>query len=108
MPSAYESMGITSETVSSRYGVSRADQDAFGVASNAKALAAIKEGRFKDEIIPIATKVDGKDVVFDTDDGPRPNPPSRAWASCARPSRWTACRPPATRRRPPTGRPSSC
>lgn len=70
-PSAYESMGITSETVSSRYGVSRADQDAFGVASNAKALAAIKEGRFKDEIIPITTKVDGKDVVFDTDDGPR-------------------------------------
>ncbi len=70
-PSAYESMGITSETVSSRYGVSRTDQDAFGVASNAKALAAIKEGRFKDEIIPITTKVDGKDVVFDTDDGPR-------------------------------------
>ena len=70
-PSFYESMGITSETVASRYGVSRADQDAFGVASNAKALAAIREGRFKDEIIPIATQVDGKAVVFDTDDGPR-------------------------------------
>ena len=70
-PSAYESMGITSETVASRYGVSRADQDAFGVASNAKALAAIKAGRFKDEIIPITTTVDGKEVVFDTDDGPR-------------------------------------
>ena len=70
-PSFYESMGITSETVASRYGVSRADQDAFGVASNAKAIAAIKEGRFKDEIIPIATKVDGKEIVFDTDDGPR-------------------------------------
>ena len=70
-PSAYESMGITSENVSARYGVSRADQDAFGVASNAKALAAIAEGRFKDEIIPIATKLDGKDIVFDTDDGPR-------------------------------------
>lgn len=70
-PSFYESMGITSETVASRYGVSRADQDAFGVASNAKALAAIREGRFKDEIIPITTKVDGKEIVFDTDDGPR-------------------------------------
>jgi acetyl-CoA acyltransferase len=70
-PSAYESMGITSETVASRYGVSREDQDAFGVASNARAIAAIKEGRFKDEIIPIATRVDGKDIVFDTDDGPR-------------------------------------
>jgi acetyl-CoA acyltransferase len=70
-PSFYESMGITSETVASRYGVSRADQDAFGVASNAKALDAIKAGRFKDEIIPIATQVDGKEIVFDTDDGPR-------------------------------------
>ncbi|MFH1331339.1 MAG: thiolase family protein [Actinomycetota bacterium] len=70
-PGAYESMGITSETVASRYGVSRADQDAFGVASNAKALAAIREGRFKDEIIPITTRVDGREVVFDTDDGPR-------------------------------------
>jgi acetyl-CoA acyltransferase len=64
-------MGITSETVASRYGVSRADQDAFGVASNAKAVAAIKAGRFKDEIIPITTMLDGKEVVFDTDDGPR-------------------------------------
>ena len=70
-PSAYESMGITSETVASRYGVSRADQDAFGVASNAKAVAAIKAGRFKDEIIPLTVLVDGKEVVFDTDDGPR-------------------------------------
>jgi acetyl-CoA acyltransferase len=70
-PSAYESMGITSETVASRYGVSREDQDRFGVESNARALAAIREGRFKDEIIPITTRVDGKEIVFDTDDGPR-------------------------------------
>jgi len=70
-PSFYESMGITSETVSSRYGVSRADQDAFGLESNRRALAAIREGRFKDEIIPIATKLNGKEIVFDTDDGPR-------------------------------------
>ena len=70
-PSAYESMGITSENVAARYGVSRADQDAFGLESNNKALAAIKAGRFKDEIIPITTKLDGKEIVFDTDDGPR-------------------------------------
>jgi acetyl-CoA acyltransferase len=70
-PSAYESMGITSETVASRYGVSRADQDAFGLESNRRALAAIREGRFKDEIIPITTTLDGKEIVFDTDDGPR-------------------------------------
>ncbi|HUU62223.1 MAG TPA: thiolase family protein [Acidimicrobiia bacterium] len=73
LPSAYESMGITSENVSTRYGVSREDQDKFALESNNKALAAIKEGRFKDEIIPIATKVDGKDVVYDTDEGPRPS-----------------------------------
>ena len=70
-PSAYESMGITSENVATRYGVSRADQDAFALESNNKALAAIKSGRFKDEIIPITTKVDGKEIVFDTDEGPR-------------------------------------
>jgi len=70
-PSAYEGMGITSEIVSERYGISREDQDAFGLESNRRALAAIKEGRFKDEIIPIATKLDGKEIVFDTDDGPR-------------------------------------
>jgi acetyl-CoA acyltransferase len=70
-PSAYESMGITSETVASRYGVSRADQDAFGLESNRRALAAIREGRFKDEIIPITTTLEGKEIVFDTDDGPR-------------------------------------
>jgi acetyl-CoA acyltransferase len=71
LPTAYESMGITSETVASRYGVSREDQDRFSVESNARALAAIREGRFKDEIIPITTKADGKEFVFDTDDGPR-------------------------------------
>ncbi len=70
-PSAYESMGITSENVSARYDVSREDQDAFGLESNNKALAAIANGTFTDEIIPITTKLDGKEIVFDTDDGPR-------------------------------------
>jgi acetyl-CoA acyltransferase len=70
-PSAYEGMGITSEIVSERYGISREDQDVFGLESNRRALAAIREGRFKDEIIPITTRLDGKEIVFDTDDGPR-------------------------------------
>jgi len=70
-PTAYESMGMTSETVAERYEVSREDQDAFAVASNQRALAAIESGRYKDEIIPIETTLDGKDIVFDTDDGPR-------------------------------------
>jgi acetyl-CoA acyltransferase len=70
-PEAYESMGITSEIVAERYGVTREDQDEFAVGSNDKALAAIEAGRFVDEIIPITTDLDGKTIVFDTDEGPR-------------------------------------
>ena len=70
-PEAYESMGITSENVATRYGVSREDQDAFGVQSQTRALAAIEEGRFKDEIIPIDITVNGTTLTFDTDEGPR-------------------------------------
>ena len=51
--------------------MSREDQDAFAVESNRRAIAAIKEGRFKDEIIPIEVSLGGKQVVFDTDEGPR-------------------------------------
>jgi len=70
-PASYDSMGITSETVAERYDVSREDQDVFAVESNRRALAAIREGRFKDEIIPIEVTLGGKQVVFDTDEGPR-------------------------------------
>jgi len=70
-PKAYESMGITSENVATRYGISREDQDALAVQSNTRALAAIAEGRFADEIIPIEVQLNGKIIVFDTDDGPR-------------------------------------
>jgi len=70
-PASYDSMGITSETVAERYDVSREDQDAFAVESNRRALAAIQEGRFKDEIVPIDVTLGGKQVVFDTDEGPR-------------------------------------
>jgi len=70
-PAAYESMGMTSEIVAERYDVSREDQDVFALGSNDKALAAIESGRFKDEIIPIEIQLDGKTLVFDTDEGPR-------------------------------------
>ena len=70
-PASYDSMGITSETVAERYDVSREDQDAFAVESNRRALEAVREGRFKDEIIPIEVTLGGKQVVFDTDEGPR-------------------------------------
>ena len=74
-PEAYTPMGITAEVVATRYNVSRADQDAFAVASHRKALSAIQEGRFAEEIVPIHTRVSsdagGKDITFATDEGPR-------------------------------------
>src|SRR5450755_319060 len=46
-------MGITAEEVATRYHVSRADQDAFAAESQARAVQAIAEGRFRDEIVPV-------------------------------------------------------
>ncbi|MCJ7726082.1 MAG: thiolase family protein [Acidimicrobiia bacterium] len=70
-PQAYESMGITSENVATRYGITREAQDAFAAESQNRAVAAIAEGRFKDEIIPIEIGLNGSTMVFDTDEGPR-------------------------------------
>jgi acetyl-CoA acyltransferase len=74
-PEVYTPMGITAENVASRFGVTRADQDAFALESHRRANAAIQAGYFKDEIFPVSTRVfDGKgwkDVVVDTDEGPR-------------------------------------
>ncbi len=79
-PNTYISMGCTAEIVAARYGISREDQDKFGVESNRRAYEAVKAGKFKDEIIPIAAWKYKKDsngkrvrekVVFDADDGIR-------------------------------------
>src|SRR5512143_137334 len=52
-PESFASMGITAELVAEKYGISRAEQDAFAAASHVKAAAAIAAGKFKDEIIPV-------------------------------------------------------
>ncbi len=79
-PHAYTSMGLTAENVAERFGISREDQDRFALSSHQKAARAIKEGKFKEEIIPVPAKVrvtreDGmvivKEVLFDTDEGVR-------------------------------------
>lgn len=79
-PSYYWGMGLTAEEVARRYNISREDQDLFGYNSQMKAVAAIKEGRFKDEIVPLTVKEtyldeNGKkqtrEYIFDTDEGPR-------------------------------------
>lgn len=76
MPELYASMGITSENVAAKFGITREMQDELAVRSNKRALAAIKDGKFKGEIVPIETQVYGPDgpktVVVDTDEGPRP------------------------------------
>ena len=65
-------MGITAEEVASRYTVSRADQDAFAAESQARAVRAIAEGRFKDEIVPVPVpQRKGDPVLVDTDEYPR-------------------------------------
>jgi len=71
MPTAYESMGMTSENVAARFGVSREDQDRFALESQRRALAAQREGRFADEILPVKVRLGEGSFVFDTDDGPR-------------------------------------
>jgi len=74
-PEAYTPMGLTAENVAARWNVSREDQDRFGVRSHERALRAIAEGRFRDEIVPVHTRVfeDGawRELTFDTDEGPR-------------------------------------
>ena len=79
-PAAYLGMGMTAENVAFDYKVSREDQDRFALESHLKAVKAISQGWFKDEIVPIKVefrtpkdggKVDIKEVLVDTDEGPR-------------------------------------
>ncbi|MDR3680673.1 MAG: acetyl-CoA C-acyltransferase [Flavipsychrobacter sp.] len=79
-PDYYLSMGLTAEQVAQDFKVSRADQDAFAYRSHQKAINAIKEGYFKEGILPITVKEiyvneKGKkaqrEYIVDTDEGPR-------------------------------------
>ena len=81
-PEYYMSMGHTAEEVANRYGVSREEQDAFAVESHKRAAQAIKEGKFKDEIVPVEVterfvgknnKIEERTIIFDTDEGVRPS-----------------------------------
>jgi len=79
-PDHYWGMGLTAEAVAREYKVSREDQDIFSFNSHQKAIKAIKEGKFKNEIVPVKiteTFVDAnekkqtRDFIVDTDEGPR-------------------------------------
>lgn len=79
-PDYYLNMGLTAENLAKKYEISREQADEFSLGSHQKAAAAIKAGRFKDEIVPFNVRIDEldengrvrqKEVVFDTDEGVR-------------------------------------
>lgn len=79
-PDYYWGMGLTAEAVAREYNVNREDQDAFAYSSHQKAVKAIQENKFKNEIVPIHIneiyidengKKKNRSTVFDTDEGPR-------------------------------------
>ncbi len=71
-PFGHGHMGITAENIADRYTLTRAEQDALALASHTRAAAAIEEGRFREQILPISVKKGRQDVVFDTDEHVRP------------------------------------
>jgi acetyl-CoA acyltransferase len=90
LPAAYLSMGLTAERVGERFHVSREDADAFALASHQKALRAIAEGRFADEIVPFewmerkpkngSAKPQEEKRNFQIDEGPRADTSAEALA----------------------------
>src|SRR5213596_463649 len=78
-PDTYLSMGLTAENLAREFHIGREEQDAFALESHRKALAAIDNGRFKDEIVPLPVREvlleqarrTVREFHFDTDEGPR-------------------------------------
>lgn len=79
-PDYYWGMGLTAEAVAKEFKISREDQDKFGFESNQKAVKAISEGKFKEEIVPVNVtevfldgneKKQSREILVDTDEGPR-------------------------------------
>lgn len=79
-PDYYTSMGLTAEIVAKEHGITREEQDEFAMNSHLKALKAIDEGWFKDQIVPVTVeevyldknnKRQNRSYVVDTDEGPR-------------------------------------
>ncbi len=79
-PEWYWGMGLTAEAVANEYKVNREDQDEFSFNSHKKAIKAIKDGRFKEDIVPVTVretyledgrKLKTREYIVDTDEGPR-------------------------------------
>src|SRR5690606_12799228 len=61
-------MGVTAENVAQKYAITRQDQDDLALTSHQRAAAAIKQGYFKEQIVPVIQKTRKGDTVFDTDE----------------------------------------
>lgn len=79
-PDSYLSMGLTAENLATKYHITREEQDRFSLRSHERAIAAIDQGKFREEIVPleiIEVGLNGRNqpqtrkVLFDTDEGPR-------------------------------------
>lgn len=66
-------MGMTAENIAKQFSINRKDQDEFALASQQKAAAAQKAGRFKDEIVPVTVKDRKKDIIVEADEYLRPD-----------------------------------
>ncbi len=66
-------MGVTAENIAKQFGISREEQDAFALSSQQKTGAAMKAGKFKDEIVPVVISGRKGDVTIDTDEHPKPD-----------------------------------
>ncbi len=80
-PEVYTPMGITAENLVERYKISREAQDQFAYESHRKAAQATREGRFKEEIVPLEVQVDGKRVLHEIDETIRPDTTVEALAT---------------------------
>lgn len=66
-------MGITAENIAAKWQISREEQDEFAAESHRRALHAVKNGYFKEQVLPIEVTVGRETVIFDTDEHPREN-----------------------------------
>lgn len=88
LTSRYEMIhqGISAERIADKWGFSREQLDEFSLRSHEKAVQARKEGRFKQEIMPVAVRLpDGSEQVIDQDEGPREDTPWKNWPLCLLP-----------------------
>jgi acetyl-CoA acyltransferase len=79
-PDSYLSMGLTAENLAAKYHITREEQDRFSLRSHQRAIAAIEQGKFREEIVPLevvdvslngGTKPQTRKIMFETDEGPR-------------------------------------